>query len=78
MFKRKKNRSSQKQKFRIFAKHIDYLIADIWAVDEHEANRIALEHDGGDYRIMAGDWEIDEVREINDDDLIFERFQPLN
>ena len=78
MFKRTKTKSIQKQKFRIFAKHTDYLIADIWAVSDDEANRIAGEHDGGDYRMMAGEWEIEEVRMINDDDLIFESFQPLN
>lgn len=78
MFRRTKTKSNHKQRFRIFAKHTDYLIADIWAASDDEANRIAGDHDGGDYRIMTGEWEIEEVREIKDEDLIFESFQPLN
>jgi hypothetical protein len=67
-----------KHKFRIFVRASDYLTADIWARDEDEANRIAREHDGGDFRMMAGDWNIEEVRKVSDDDLVFEGFRPLN
>ncbi len=75
----KENRKADnKYKFRIFARASDYLVADIWARDEEEANRIAPEHDGGDYRTVAGSWQIEEIRKVTEEDLAFESFQPLN
>jgi len=76
----KHNNASPKhrRRYRIFAKSIDYLIADVWANDDDEARRLSLETDGGNFRVMAGNWLIEEVRHLKDEDLEFESFQPLN
>ena len=64
MSKRNKSNRSNKQRYRIFVQSIDCLIADIWAADDEEASQLALEYDGGNFRMMARDWEIDEVRQV--------------
>ena len=67
-----------KKPFRIFAKSSDYLIADIWATNQGEAERLARDIDGGCFRDMAGDWELELVRKIEPHDTEFEPFLPLN
>ena len=78
MLKHNDAKPKQKRKYRIFAKSIDYLIADVWARDDDEAHRLSRETDGGNFKVMAGNWLIEEVRHLNDEDLAFEPFQPLN
>lgn len=68
----------EKQRFRIHAISSDLLIADIWAESVDDAWKIASEIDGDLYRNLSGDWELDSIRQLNDEDLLLEPFQPVN
>lgn len=57
------------KKFRVVASYVTYCTAEIEAENMDEAFAIAKSMDGGDFmpdEYSGGDWEIDEVQEIDD------------
>ena len=47
----------KKKKFHVYADSITIYKATVWAKDEDEANAIAHEMDGGDFKVDSdGDW----------------------
>ena len=66
--------SPPRKRFRAIAYSTDFLMADIWARDEHHAFEIAYDLDGGLFSRYGGDWTIERIEAVADD----AHFAPVN